>query len=167
MTAQRSKKVKIRKEAIFVKTSDLISAFISDLLDESDGSVELRRNELAQRFNVVPSQINYVITSRFSPEHGYIIESHRGGGGCIRIHRVTYTDGDARIMHVVNAIGKELNQFDAMLFVRNLAEAGLLSAREALLMRAAVSDASLGAVSEKNRDGVRAKILKNMLLSIR
>ncbi len=150
-----------------MKTSDLISAFISDLLDESDGSVELRRNELAQRFNVVPSQINYVITSRFSPEHGYIIESHRGGGGCIRIHRVTYTDGDARIMHVVNAIGKELNQFDAMLFVRNLAEAGLLSAREALLMRAAVSDASLGAVSEKNRDGVRAKILKNMLLSIR
>lgn len=150
-----------------MKTSDLISTFISDLLDESDGSVELRRNELAQRFNVVPSQINYVITSRFSPEHGYIIESHRGGGGCIRIHRVTYTDGDARIMHVVNAIGKELNQFDAMLFVRNLAEAGLLSAREALLMRAAVSDASLGAVSEKNRDGVRAKILKNMLLSIR
>lgn len=150
-----------------MKTSDLISAFISELLDESDGSVELRRNELAQRFNVVPSQINYVITSRFSPEHGYIIESHRGGGGCIRIQRVTYTDGDARIMHVVNAIGKALNQFDAMLFVRNLAEAGLLAPQEALLMRAAVSDASLGAVAERNRDEVRAKILKNMLLSMR
>ena len=70
-----------------MKSSDIISAFIKQLLEQSDGIVELQRNELAQHFNVVPSQISYVITSRFTPEHGYITESRRGGGGCIRIRR--------------------------------------------------------------------------------
>ena len=103
-----------------MKQSDLISAFIKELLEAQNGDVELGRNELAQRFNVVPSQINYVITSRFTPEHGYIIESRRGGGGYIRIHRVEYSDKNARIMHIINSIGKTLSNMDAALFLKNM-----------------------------------------------
>ena len=68
--------------------SDLIAGFIQDALDEANGVLELQRSDLAQRFGCVPSQINYVMSTRFSPEHGYIVESRRGGGGYIRIRRV-------------------------------------------------------------------------------
>ena len=68
--------------------SDLIAAFIRESLEETDGVLELQRSDLAERFNCVPSQINYVMSTRFSPEHGYIVESRRGGGGYIRIRRV-------------------------------------------------------------------------------
>ena len=103
-----------------MKTSDLISAFIKQLLEQQGGNVELRRNELAQQFDVVPSQVSYVITSRFTPEHGYVTESHRGGGGYIRIRQVEYNDGNARIMHIVNSIGKSVNMFDTELFLKNM-----------------------------------------------
>ncbi|MDR2665806.1 MAG: CtsR family transcriptional regulator, partial [Oscillospiraceae bacterium] len=69
--------------------SDAIAGFINDMLTGADGSAELQRAELANRFNCVPSQINYVISTRFSPERGYIVESRRGGGGYIRIRRVS------------------------------------------------------------------------------
>lgn len=71
---------------------------------ENDGFTEIQRNELAQTIGCVPSQINYVISSRFTPEHGYIVESRRGGGGYVRISRVSYDKGSA-LMHVVNSIG--------------------------------------------------------------
>ena len=84
--------------------SDVIANFINDLL--KDGSTaELQRSELASKFGCVPSQINYVISTRFSPERGYIVESRRGGGGYIRIHRVQ-SDPKLLIMHTVNAIGE-------------------------------------------------------------
>ena len=150
-----------------MKTSDLISAWIMEMLDRSDGNIELQRNELAQHFNVVPSQINYVITSRFSPEHGYIIESHRGGGGYIRIKRMEYSDKNARLMHIINSIGKELNQFDAFLYLKNLEEYGYIGPKEHVVMRAAVCDASLSQLPDEYRDTTRAMLLKNMLLSQR
>ena len=65
-----------------MRSSDIITAFIMEMLESEGGELELKRNELAQHFNVVPSQINYVISSRFTPEMGYLIESKRGGGGC-------------------------------------------------------------------------------------
>ena len=68
--------------------TDMIASFIHDALEEADGVLELQRSDLAQRFNCVPSQINYVMSTRFSPERGYIVESRRGGGGYIRISRV-------------------------------------------------------------------------------
>lgn len=75
--------------------SDLIAGFIQDALDEANGVLELQRSDLAQRFGCVPSQINYVMSTRFSPEHGYIVESRRGGGGYIRIRRVPNGPTDA------------------------------------------------------------------------
>lgn len=88
--------------------SDLIAGFIQDALDEANGVLELQRSDLAQRFGCVPSQINYVMSTRFSPEHGYIVESRRGGGGYIRIRRVQM-DRQTLLMHVINSIGGELD----------------------------------------------------------
>ena len=69
-------------------TSDLIASFILDIMEDAGGTADLSRTNLAERFSCVPSQINYVISTRFSPEHGYIVESRRGGGGFIRIIRL-------------------------------------------------------------------------------
>lgn len=92
-----------------MRISDAIAAYILHRMEEAeDGSAELQRNELAEKLGCVPSQINYVLTSRFTPEQGYIVESRRGGGGYIRIHRVRYTPDCSPLMHVVNSIGEEL-----------------------------------------------------------
>ena len=96
-------------------TSDLIARFILDALDKADGMAELQRSMLADRFGCVPSQINYVISTRFSPEHGYVVESRRGGGGYIRITRVRSTPQEL-IMHTVNAVGDSLDAARASIF---------------------------------------------------
>ena len=148
-----------------MKSSDLIAAFLMEALEKQDGALELQRNELAQQFNVVPSQINYVISSRFTPEQGYIIESRRGGGGYIRIRRVRQGKG-VHVMHVVNAIGKSINAFNAELFLRNMVDYGYLTPTAARLMLSAVSENALSALAPETRDTVRADILKNMLITI-
>lgn len=148
-----------------MRSSDIISEFIRQLLEQSDGSVELQRNELAQHFNVVPSQISYVITSRFTPEHGYITESRRGGGGCIRIRRVQY-DKSGQIMHIVNSIGKSVNQFDAALFLKNLEDYGYIDHSAHIIIKAAVSDRALAQVDPRLRDTVRADVFKNTLTAL-
>ena len=147
-----------------VKTSDLISAFIQKMLDEADGDVEIRRNELAQHFNVVPSQINYVITSRFTPEHGYCIESRRGGGGYIKIRRVT-VENMSDIMHIVNSIGDSLTAFDAAVFLKNMELHGYIDAEKHRLIRIAVSDNTLAIAPPEIRDKLRASITKAMLMN--
>jgi len=149
-----------------MKTSDIIGAFIMKMLDEADGDVELRRNELAQQFGVVPSQINYVISSRFTPEQGYRIESRRGGGGCIKITRITFSDNRyMRLMHVVNSIGDSLSQFDAFLFLKNLCDYGYIGEEKHRLIRAAVSDNTLSIVPIEIRDRARASIAKALLMT--
>ncbi len=88
-----------------MRMSDLVAQYILEMLDEQNGSAEIKRNELAGDLGCVPSQINYVITSRFTPEQGYIVESRRGGGGYIRISRVKMDRGTT-VMHIVNSVGK-------------------------------------------------------------
>ena len=148
-----------------MKSSDLIAAFLLGELEKQDGALELQRNELAQQFNVVPSQINYVIASRFTPERGYIIESRRGGGGYIRIRRVRQSRG-AHIMHIVNAVGKSINAFNAELFLQNMLDYGYITPAAARLMASAVSENALSSLSPAVRDYVRADILKNMLITL-
>ncbi|NLA88090.1 MAG: CtsR family transcriptional regulator, partial [Clostridiales bacterium] len=99
--------------------SDIIAGFISDAIDEMNGCAELQRSELANKFKCVPSQINYVISTRFSPEHGYIVESRRGGGGYIRITRVAM-ESERLIMHTVNTVGDELDLHTASALTTNL-----------------------------------------------
>ena len=143
--------------------SDLIAGFIDEAIREADGMAELQRAELANRFNCVPSQINYVISTRFSPEHGYIVESRRGGGGYIRIRRVRM-DPQQLVMHTVNAIGKSIDAQSANAMVSNLYKSGTIDQIIAVMMLAATSDASLRPAPQEKRDEIRASILKQMLI---
>ena len=143
--------------------SDLIASFIRDSLDDADGVLELQRNDLAERFHCVPSQINYVMSTRFSPERGYIVESRRGGGGYIRITRVQ-VDRPTLLMSVINAIGESIDGQSAKAIVQNLADADALSAEAANLMLAAVSDAAFRSVPGPQRGAVRADIMRQMLI---
>ena len=145
--------------------SDLIAGFIMEALEDKQGVAELQRSELAHRFNCVPSQINYVISTRFSPEHGYIVESRRGGGGYIRIKRVQI-DPKRLVMHTVNAIGNELDLPTASAFISNLRQGGAISEIQSKLMTAALSDAALKPLSQQARKLARASILKQMLINI-
>lgn len=146
-----------------MRASDLISAFIMDMLEEADGEVELKRNELAQQFNVVPSQINYVISSRFTPEQGFRIESRRGGGGYIRICRIN-SDRGAQLMHIINSIGDSLNAFDARLFLKNMYDYGYIDEKVYNLVSVAVSDNTLSEVVQPQRDKIRATLAKALLM---
>ena len=144
--------------------SDLIASFLQDSLDEAvDGVLEVQRSDLAQRFNCVPSQINYVMSTRFSPERGYIVESRRGGNGYIRITRVQ-VDRETLLMHVINSLGSQVDLPSARAILSNLAEAGALDGDLGRTLLAAVGDKALGAVPRELRDRVRADILKNVLI---
>ena len=144
--------------------SDLIASFLQACLDETgDGVLEVQRSDLAQRFNCVPSQINYVMSTRFSPERGYIVESRRGGNGYIRITRVR-VDRETLLMHVINSLGEQVDLPSARAILGNLAEAGALTEDLARTLLAAVGDKALGAVPRALRDAVRADILKNVLI---
>lgn len=146
-------------------TSDLIASFILDALEDSGGMAEMQRSNLAEKFRCVPSQINYVIATRFSPEHGYIVESRRGGGGYIRITRVQASP-QRLIMHTVNSVGDSLDITTAAAFVSNMLGSGSIGEAEARLIMAAVSDTALRAIQAESRDLVRASIFKQMLVSI-
>jgi len=143
--------------------SDLIASFIRESLDGTDGVLELRRNDLAERFHCVPSQINYVMSTRFSPEHGYIVESRRGGGGYIRITRVQ-VDRPTLLMSVINSIGEGIDRQSADAIVRNLADADALSGESAELLLAALSDAALRSVPPERRGALRADLMRQMLI---
>ena len=145
--------------------SDIIAAFIRESLEETDGVLELQRSDLAERFNCVPSQINYVMSTRFSPEHGYIVESRRGGGGYIRIRRVRM-DRPTLLQHVIGSIGGEIDYASACAIMGNLYEASALSAQTVQLMRAALSDNSLRSAPRMARDMLRADIMRQMLLHV-
>ncbi len=147
-----------------MRMSDLVANYIMRALDESDGNAEIPRNVLAGELGCVPSQINYVITSRFTPEQGYIVESKRGGGGYIRITRVT-TDRRSAIMHIVNSIGDKLSSSSAAIMLRNMKDSGIISAYDSALMSAALSDKAYGDTPPQKRDSLRASIFKNLLIT--
>ena len=144
--------------------SDLLTEYIMELID-AEGNAEIRRNELADHFGCVPSQINYVITSRFTPEQGYVVESKRGGGGYIRITRIK-TDKNTALMHIINSIGRELDNITAQVMIKNLLSSSIIGEEAARIMLSATSERSLGLVPTPQRDKVRATMYKNMLLSI-
>ena len=144
--------------------SDLIASFLQESLDEAEnGVLEVQRNDLAQRFNCVPSQINYVMSTRFSPERGYIVESRRGGNGYIRITRVR-VDRQTLLMHVINSLGEEMDLPSARAILSNLVQSGALEESLGRALLAAVGDKALSAVPRENRNRVRADILRQVLI---
>ena len=140
--------------------SDIIENFIKDMM--TDNTATLKRNELADKFNCVPSQINYVISTRFTSEQGYIVESRRGGGGYITIRKIK-AQPDNMLMHVVNSIGNEIDFESARVCIKALYEYDVISKREANIIISAISDRVL-TCERPLRDKIRANMIKNMLL---
>ena len=149
-----------------MRISDSVANYILELLNQAGGIAEIQRNELAGFLGCVPSQINYVLTSRFTPEQGYLVESRRGGGGYIRITRLSLSTADM-IMHMVNGVGDALDGATAQAMVQNMVQSGVLDRRSAELILAASSEKTLMAVPKELRDTVRAMLVKNMLLASR
>ena len=144
--------------------SDLIVSFLQDSLDTAEnGVLEVQRSDLAQRFNCVPSQINYVMSTRFSPERGYIVESRRGGNGYIRITRVR-VDRETLLMHVINSLGGSVDLSSARAILSNLVQSGAMDRALGQTILTAVGDKALGQVPREKRDAVRADILKQVLI---
>jgi transcriptional regulator of stress and heat shock response len=148
------------------RLSDLIEAFLKQLIADTDGCIEIQRNELANQFRCVPSQINYVIDTRFTNERGYYVESRRGGGGYIKIKQANITIPGNYLMHIISSMGDSLSQQSAEAFVNNFMDYDVISLREGLIIKAAISDKVVGVVSLPHRDIMRANMLKNILMSM-
>ncbi|MDR1440634.1 MAG: CtsR family transcriptional regulator [Clostridiales bacterium] len=151
------------------RLSDIIESFIKQALSDAEGVAELQRNELASHFNCVPSQINYVISTRFTNDRGYYVESRRGGGGFIRISRVNVSgrgNSSNYLMHIVSSLGGSIGQQEAEAFIGNFVDYDIIKPREANIMKSAISDKILMRVGQPDRDIMRAGILKNMLIGL-
>lgn len=146
-----------------MRVSDRIEDFIKELLGEEE-YIDIQRNELAEQFNCVPSQINYVISTRFKPSQGYYIESKRGGGGHIRIKKVNLTSASS-FMHIITSMEERLSQQEVDIFISNLLSYEMIGQTEAKLLKVATSDKIL-TVPQETRDLLRANIFKNMLLNL-
>ena len=146
-----------------MRVSDIIEEFIKDLFDDEE-EIEIQRNDLAQKFNCVPSQINYVIATRFKPSQGYYVESKRGGGGHITIRKVSNTKSDY-LLHIINNIGNSISNSGAEILISDFLTYNLVNAKEAKLLRVATSDNVLD-IPKEYKDKLRASILKNMLLNL-
>ena len=145
--------------------ADQIAGMIEEMLEEAGGSLELRRNEMAGRLGCVPSQISYVLTSRFTPERGYIIESRRGGGGYIRIVRKEM-HRDEYLMHFFYAIGAAIEEREALAYLQNLTGSGIVGEKEARMIAAALSGSALAEIPPEFRNNIRAQIFRHIILSI-
>ena len=143
--------------------SDYIAQIIEEMLEDGGGKTEVRRNDLASKLGCVPSQINYVISSRFTPERGFIVESRRGGGGCIRISRISYNK-NSLLDEVLSAVGQSIDEAMVRSYLVNLIYHGLITEHDAELILSATGDSVLRAVPYEYRDSIRAVIFKNMLL---
>jgi len=148
------------------RISDILETMIKKMIEDNDGFVEITRSALADRVNCVPSQITYVLSTRFTYGQGYLVESRRGGGGMIRIRRVELDTPSIYLMHTLNNIGDQLSQHESEVLVRNFRDYDILGQREARMLQAATSDKVLADVDIEKKDRVRMHIFKNMLMSL-
>ena len=150
----------------------VIEEYIAQLLEENgDGSISLRRKDLAERFGCVPSQINYVLRSRFAPENGFLVESQRGGHGYIRVVQLTFKNCDEEVVHLSDLIGNAVTEQEARKLLVNLQNREIISPRERLIIEVALrnqedSGRTMFDVSTYRRDIMRADLLKKLLTSL-
>ena len=146
--------------------SELIELHIKALLKDSPSDyVELQRNELASQFKCVPSQINYVLSTRFTTDNGYVVESRRGGGGYIRIIKIPLDRHDDAVVQIYRLVGNDINQSQAEAIIKRLAEEEFITSREARIFRSAMDRNSLR-LELPWRDNLRADLLKAMLAAV-
>lgn len=147
--------------------SDIIESYLKQVLELSkEDLVEIRRSEIADKFQCVPSQINYVINTRFTIERGYIVESKRGGGGYIRIMKVQSNDHAHLLDHVLSLIYDQVSQSKAEGIIVRLIEENVISEREAKIMLSVI-DRSILFIDLPYRDELRARMLKAMLTTLK
>ncbi|MCM1114871.1 MAG: CtsR family transcriptional regulator [Clostridium sp.] len=146
-----------------MKISDVIADMILDMFDDDTSTVQIQRNDLAARLGCVPSQINYVINSRFTSDQGYIIESRRGGGGCIMITRAT---GDNSMMSLINSIGVEIDEKTAKAHIYNLNYQNVISDKAGRLMLSVISDSNFKGLPADIKNRIRANQMKQMLVAL-
>lgn len=143
--------------------TDVIAGMILDMFDEDNSTIRIKRNDLASQIGCVPSQINYVITSRFTPEQGYRIESRRGGGGCIYITRAD--SKNSAVMAFINSIGSEIDERSAKANINNLNYQQLIDSKYAKMLDAAMEESNYKDVPREAANAIRARQLKKMLLA--
>ena len=144
--------------------ADIIEHYLRALVEESDSTtVEIVRSNLAEQFSCVPSQINYVLTTRFTPERGFLVESRRGGGGGIRITQIPMNTTNNYLMHLLNSMDTELSEQKASLYLKELQLNKLISRREAILFESLMSNKVFYEISVKERLILRSRMMKNMI----
>ena len=147
------------------RISDTIENFIKDMINEErERQVLIQRNELADKFSCAPSQINYVLTTRFTYEKGYIIESKRGGGGCIVIKKITYDDRDERLLLINTSIGESITYGGALSILDHLKDTKNITEKEYEIIKISLNDRTLVSVEDKNK--LRADMLKGIITVI-
>ncbi|MDV7694903.1 CtsR family transcriptional regulator [Pediococcus parvulus] len=146
--------------------SDIIEKYLKQILADSE-EIEIRRSEIADLFDVVPSQINYVIKTRFTIQNGYVVESKRGGGGYIRIEKVKLLDDLDVLDTLIQVIGESINQRDALSIVKSLYEDDVINKREGNLILAAIDKKTLAINDRDMEDQLRARILIGILNHLR
>ena len=146
--------------------SDLIERYLRSMVEESDNpTIEIVRSNLAEHFSCVPSQINYVLTTRFTPERGYLVESRRGGGGHVRITRLLLADNKQHWANeILKALPEEIDAAAAKHICDRLADEKIITLRERAIMQAALVKGIDG--PQALRDRLRALILRSMILAI-
>ena len=144
--------------------SDLIEQYIMEAIADSE-QVELKRSEIAQEFNCVPSQINYVISTRFIPELGFYVESKRGGNGYIKISRINLSKSDY-VKDLIYNIGGKMSQSVMEVYLRELLRYNVIDDKNSSIISAALSEKSLNQVEKLKRDQVRADMFKNILVKL-
>ena len=146
---------------------DVIEQMIKEMVDENDGTATICRSQLAEQANCVPSQITYVLSTRFSGGSGYIVESRRGGGGYIKITRINYNTKQQILMHIINSVGDPISEQSAKAIIINLNHREMLTADKAKIMLAAINENCYKAVPPECRRAIRASVLKQMLIAAR
>jgi transcriptional regulator CtsR len=146
--------------------SDIIEEHLKLIIEKSNQDyIVIQRSELADKFQCVPSQINYVINTRFTLEKGYLVESKRGGGGFIRIKKVKLGSNQQVLQTVLELIEQSVTQASAEDIIDRLMETGIATAREGRLMKAVIQRSVL-TFNIQIRDQLRANLLKAMLMAL-
>lgn len=144
--------------------SDIIEEYLKSILDENE-SIIIQRNEIASSFNCVPSQINYVINTRFTIKQGYIVESKRGGGGYIRIQELNLVDDRQKLNKIIEIIGHSISEREARGLIKLLLNQKIVNKDQAVLMSAAMDNTNFEDIDNKIKDKTRAKLLKKLIIS--
>lgn len=145
---------------------DMIERYIKEEVEKCENDIlEVRRSDLAELFSCVPSQINYVISTRFAPEMGFYVETRRGGGGYIRIKKVNSYEDDI-VADIFDKIGSKMSQSVVDIYLKALLDYNIIDKKTALIIKVATSDKALANLSFEDRDRTRANIFKNVILNV-